>query len=262
MDSNAAQIFAPKTGTSVASVIIADDDTALAAQFAEALAQNGIAGSIVADWAGLQRQLAGSAPEAIVVGHHLAGLNVLNNLPELRGRTQVPIILLLNQRAEIDRIVALELGADDCLVKPVSGSELAARIRAHLRRARGPRSHHHPREPQHAPAASPAPAAQAVQLHGWRLEVSQRLLHRPDGVIVRLTATEFDFIALLSRTPGEPVARETLARAVQGRDYQPNDRSLDSMVYQIRRKIGRRRGGECIVAIRNRGYSFVGFPED
>ena len=106
------------------------------------------------------------------------------------------------------------------------------------------------------------PPAQAPEDGGWRLEVSHRLLHRPDGGIVRLTSTEFDFVALLSRTPGQPVAREELARALQGRDYQPNDRSLDSMVYQIRRKIGRRRGGECIVAIRNRGYSFVGFPED
>jgi DNA-binding response OmpR family regulator len=238
---------------------------------------NGIAGSILGDWTALLRQISGSHPAAIIVGQHLAGLNVLNHLPELRARSAVPIIMLLSHRAEIDRIVALELGADDCLVKPISGSELAARIRAHLRRAHGRRDHHpHPLRPakpapplvmpppppaasQHAPPAAthptppaathptpPAmpPPAQAPEDGGWRLEVSHRLLHRPDGGIVRLTSTEFDFVALLSRTPGQPVAREELARALQGRDYQPNDRSLDSMVYQIRRKIGRRRGGE------------------
>ena len=258
MDSLAGQISATREGASVASVVIADDDNLLAAQFAEALAQNGIAGSIVGDWPSLLRQVAGSTPDAIVVGQALAGMNVLNQLPELRGKTRAPIILLLSQRAEIDRIVALELGADDCLVKPISGSELAARIRAHLRRSRHPGEHHAPRQHHAAPAAAvPEPAP----THGWRLEVSQRLLRRHDGEIVRLTATEFDFLALLARTPGEPVSREALTRTLQGREHQPSDRSLDSMVYQIRRKLGRRRGGECIVAIRNRGYSFVGFPE-
>jgi DNA-binding response OmpR family regulator len=115
-------------------------------------------------------------------------------------------------------------------------------VRAHLRRAQ--------RQQASAPAGQ------------WRISEGERRLYRPDGTVVALTAAEFTLLALLAAQPGQPLDRDVLTQEVLRRPYRAEDRSLDNLVHQIRRKLGRRGAGEVITAVRNQGYAFSGFPDD
>ena len=147
-----------------------------------------------------------------------------------------------SSRSEADRVIGLELGADDFLLKPISGRELVARVRVHLRRTH--------REPS------------APSIGHWRMSNTERRIYRPDGSPVQLTSAEFDLLQMVATNPGSPVDRDALSRHVLRRPYTVDDRSLDNLVHQIRRKFGRSGAGEMIASIRNVGYVFRGYPED
>ena len=96
----------------------------------------------------------------------------------------------------------------------------------------------------------------------WRIVQAERRVLRPDNTVVPLTSAEFDLLVLLTAKPGTPVDRDTLSRSVLRRPFQPEDRSLDNLVHQIRRKFGRSGAGEVIASVRNLGYVFRSFPEN
>ena len=222
-------------------VLIVEDDEVLAAEIADAFTDHGIHPVPIGTWAGMLDYLDTSRPDLILLDQRLGSINALTQLPELRKLTDVPVVFLTGNRTEMDRVIGLELGADDFLLKPIAIRELVARVRAHLRRNQRP--------------ASPD------QTDGWKLHTTERKLYRPDGTVVPLTGGEFNLLAVLMATPGEVVERGALSQQVLHRPYFPDDRSLDNMVHIIRRKCGSTETARIIGSSRNIGYVFTGFPD-
>ncbi|NKC29493.1 response regulator transcription factor [Falsiroseomonas selenitidurans] len=244
-------------------ILIVEDDAALAEEMAQTLSDYGMRPGIAASWEAAVAAVEAAPPDLVVLDQRLGHVDTLPRIGALRALTSATVLVLTGNRAETDRIVALEIGADDFLLKPISGRELVARIRAHLRRGQAARP------AAAAPAPAPAPAQTAAQAlpqgdalpgaAGWRLLPMERALRRADGSPVPLTGAEFDLLALLAETPGVPVDRETLTQRVLRRPWRAEDRALDNLVLQLRRKMGP--GGDRVVlAVRGQGYSFAGFP--
>ena len=232
-------------------VLIVEDDVALADEMALTLADYGMRAIVANTWDAAIAEVNAQQPDLVILDQRLGRVDTLPRIGTLRALTAAPVLMLTGNRAETDRIVALEIGADDFLLKPISGRELVARIRAHLRR------HQQARPAERAAATGDAPAA--AQPGGWALLMVERELRRGDGSLVPLTGAEFDLLAVLAEAPGQPVDRETLTKRVLRRPWRPDDRALDNLVMHLRRKLGA--GGErAITAIRSQGYVFTGFP--
>jgi DNA-binding response OmpR family regulator len=228
------------------SVLIVEDDPDLAAELAIALSDYGMRTLTAGDLQTALAILAEQHPNAVVLDQRLGLVDVVPRLPEFRRLSSAPILILSGNRLEADRIVALELGADDFLVKPISGRELVARLRAHLRRLG-------------APAARES-GLRSTENGKWRLSVTERRLLKPNGEPLALTSAEFELLATLMEVAGQTVGRDTLTRRVLNRRWQPEDRSLDNLVLRLRQKFGP--GGEnTILTVRNQGYLFTAFPE-
>ncbi len=230
-------------------VLIVEDDEALAEEMALTLSDYGMRPTTAATWEAAIAAVEASAPDLVVLDQRLGRVDTLPRIGTLRALTDAPVLILTGNRAETDRIVALEIGADDFLLKPISGRELVARIRAHLRRVQQTRQPEKEREKE---PDQPQPG-------NWTLLTVERELRRGDGSVVPLTGAEFDLLAVLAEAPGHPVDRETLTKRVLRRPWRPDDRALDNLVMHLRRKLGP--GGErAITAIRSQGYVFTGFP--
>jgi DNA-binding response OmpR family regulator len=221
-------------------LMIIEDDACLAGELVETFCEHGIDARSVDRWSQALATLEGWQPDLIILDQRLGAVDTLLMLPSLRALTSAPVLFLTGNRSEADRVIGLELGADDFLLKPITGRELVARVRAHLRRT---------------------VRRDLVPAGEWRVAVVERRVYRPDRSVVPLTAAEFTLLAMLVEKPGTPFDRENLTREVLRRPYRAEDRSLDNLVHQIRRKLGCRGAGEVIVAIRNQGYAFNGFPE-
>ena len=233
--------MASSSGEGQSAVLVVDDDEALLRAISEALSQSGIICRTCADWHSTLAMLEGWKPDLIVLDQRLGAFDTLLHFPSIRKLTSAPILFLTGSQNEADRVIGLELGADDFLLKPISSRELVARVRVHLRRAN--------RE---------VPAAPQGQ---WRITHVERRVYRPDGSVVQLTSAEFELLETLAATPGTPVTRDALSRQVLRRPNVDDDRSLDNLVHQLRRNLGFSDAREVIVSVRNVGYTFRGFPE-
>ena len=189
--------------------------------------------------AGIERALA--EPYALIVlDVMMPGTGGFEVLRRVRERSRIPVLMLTARGDTQDRVRGLEMGADDYLPKPFDPAELVARIRAILRRA--------------APRRS-TPAAWAIG--DLELDGGSRAVLR-GGEPVELTTVEFDLLALLMRNPGLTVSRQDLVREVLGREFSPFDRSIDTHVCNLRRKLGPLPGGsERIKGVRGSGYLYV-----
>lgn len=223
-----------------ANILLIEDDPILSGELVEIFVDHGIQARAIDEWQAALRLLEEYQPDLILLDQRLGALDTLMMLPALRSLTAAPVLFLTGNRNEADRVIGLELGADDFLLKPIAGRELVARVRAHLRRAL--------RRPPHVTGE-------------WKMLEAERRLLRPDGSPVPLTAAEFTLLAIMAAQPGVPIDRDTLTRQVLRRPFRAEDRALDNLVHQIRRKLGRRGAGEVISAVRNQGYAFSGFPE-
>jgi DNA-binding response OmpR family regulator len=223
-------------------VLLADDERELTDEMAAYLARYGLRTLVANSFPAALALLETHQPDAIILDQRLGPVDTLPHLPELRARTDAPILIVTGNREETDRVLGLELGADDFLVKPVSGRELVARLRARIRR------------PSSAPAAAPP------KRDRWRLQPLERRLVRPDGSVVDLTTAEFDLLAALAATPGEVQTRDALTRTVFRRPWRAGDRAVDNAVLHLRQKLEPELGERCIVTIRQVGYVFIGFP--
>ena len=184
-------------------------------------------------------------PDLVVLDLMLPGEDGLSICRRLRAASRVPILMLTAKGEHIDRIVGLEMGADDYLAKPFNPRELVARIRAILRRT----------QPDGGGPGERLP--ERLSVDDVAVEIDRRLVRRA-GAPVELTAVEFALLELLMRAAGSVVRREDLARGALGRSLLPFDRSIDVHVSRVRKKLGPRPdGGERITTLRAVGYLYT-----
>ncbi len=178
----------------------------------------------------------------VVLDVMLPGMNGLDVLRRIRAECAVPVLMLTARGDDVDRIVGLELGADDYLAKPFNPRELIARIRAVLRRAAG---------------ATAGTSAELLTVADVEVDCGARVLRR-GGQCIELTSVEFDLAVTLLRAAGRVVPRDELFKAVLGRRLMPDDRSIDMHVSNLRKKLGHTVGSvERIKTVRSVGYLYA-----
>ena len=225
-------------------IVVADDDAGLLREIVDYLQRYEFRCVTATDWESAAGAIEREQPDAIILDQWLGPVDTLPLLPQLRRLSGAPVLILTANREETDRILGLELGADDFLSKPVSGRELVARLRSQLRRSRS--------------SGGAAPGS-------WTLDASaQRLLHA-SGRAIRLTTAEFDALRLLAEAPGQVHSRDAISWAVFRRRWQPGDRAVDTIVANLRAKLDAWQtpnvgSPSCITTVRPIGYKFVKFP--
>ena len=223
-------------------ILAVDDDIGLTELLAEYLQPEGFALDAVHDGeTGVDRILAGGYA-IVVLDVMLPGIGGLEVLRRVRRESQVPVIMLTARQATADRVLGLEVGADDYLPKPFDPRELVARVRTVLRRVRPVRERH----------SSDFLSVDDLVLDAGRREV------RRGNELVELTSAEFTLLRALLISAGRVVSREDLFRAVLDREFSMLDRGIDNLISALRRKLGpTREGTERIKAIRGVGYLYA-----
>lgn len=233
-------------------ILVVDDDANLASELADCVNDAGMQAIVAHDFDSACRMAAEANPDLVLLDQRLGRVDTLARLQEVRSVCGAPIVFLTGNRSEVDRILGLELGADDFLLKPISTRELIARIRVHLRRSSAGEA---------GSQAAAAPARPSLPgIGAWRLCPVENRLFRPDGTPVPLTLLEFRLLAILAATPGEACGRDDLSERVLGRRPWSGDRALDNLVHRIRKKIERAGDPAVVSAVRGQGYTFRGFP--
>jgi DNA-binding response OmpR family regulator len=225
---------------------VIDDDVELCELLAKYLAVEGFTVEAVHDGAGGVERAATGVYSLIVLDVMLPLVNGLDVLRRIRSQSPLPVLMLTAKGDATDRVVGLELGADDYLPKPFDPRELVARIRAILRRGTGRQA-----------------SAAAIAVDDLELDPGARVVRRR-GVVVEVTTVEFELLEALMRSAGQVVSRETLTREVLGREFSPFDRAIDTHVYNLRRKLGPQPDGkDRIKGVRGIGYQYArsGAPE-
>lgn len=224
-------------------ILIIDDDAELCSLVSEYLEPEGFKVEAVFEGRrGLERALNG--PHVLIVlDVMLPGLNGLDVLRRIRNTSKVPVLLLTARGEDVDRIVGLEIGADDYLPKPFNPRELVARIRAILRRTKT------------APRTEPIP--DIIRVGDIELDPATRTV-RQKGIPVEFTSVEFNLLEVLLREAGHVVAREQLVDTVLSRKFSPFDRSIDMHVSKVRKKLGDSDNGTALIkTVRGVGYIFT-----
>lgn len=225
-------------------ILIIDDDVELCSLVSEYLLPEGFQVEAVHQGnRGLDRALSGEHA-LVVLDVMLPNMNGFEVLRRIRDKSRVPVLLLTARGEDVDRIVGLEIGADDYLPKPFNPRELVARIRAILRRTR-------------ATERGSVPPEQILHVSDIELDPGTRTV-RQNGKHVELTSVEFNLLHALLREAGRVVPRERLVDIVLSRKFSPFDRSIDMHVSKIRKKLGDSEGGmDHIKTVRGVGYIFA-----
>lgn len=227
-------------------ILVIDDDVALCELLTEYLASEGFLVESVHNGEDGLETVYGGGHDLVVLDVMLPRINGFEILKNIRSRSGVPVIMLTARGEDVDRIVGLEIGADDYMPKPFNPRELVARIRAVLRRI------HQEREVAVAQVVPEKLRVGDVEMH-----LNTRLVFL-SGSSVNLTSMEFSLLEVLLRKAGRFVSRDELIRSVLGRTPYPYDRSIDVHVSRLRKKLGHRvNGAERIKTIRNIGYLYA-----
>jgi two-component system OmpR family response regulator len=206
-------------------VLVVDDDAAVRQLVSEYLGQNDFRVSEAAGGAQLMRTFRAQVVDLVLLDLRLPGEDGMQLLRSLRAESQLPVIILTGRTEEADRIMGLELGADDYLTKPFSPRELLARIRTVLRRT-------HAGQEAHG-----APVCRAYRIPGWELNLRTRRLRGSDGREVALSNSEFNLLAALLSSANRVVSREQLIEMSRRYDNEVYDRAIDVQILRLRRKI-------------------------
>ncbi len=226
-------------------ILVVEDDREISALVARYLRANDCRVSVAVDAREMDRHLADGHFDLVVLDLMLPGEDGLAICRRLRKSTRIPIVMLTAKADELDRIIGLEMGADDYISKPFNPRELLARIRAVLRRTSS--------EPDQPAAETPRVRVFA----GHRLDVLARRLENADGAEVSLTGAEFDLLQVLVERPGRVLSRDRLLDLTQGRAAGPYERSIDILISRIRRKVeSDPHHPEIIKTVRSGGYMF------
>ena len=224
-----------------AKILLADDDEELSQLLGDFLEREGFSVDIANDGPSALKRIGESDYDAMILDVMLPGRSGIEVLRELRRDSQLPVLMLTALGEDIDRILGLELGADDYVPKPCNPREIAARLRAILRRTRGEGETARLTDLELGP----------VKLGAASRSVSVR------GEAVALTGTEFNILAILMREAGHVVSKDVIAQSVLGRSLRPFDRSIDVHISKLRRKLGPAADGDSLIhTIQRGGYLF------
>lgn len=231
-------------------ILVVEDDPDMRETVCAALSQHGYRVREAGNAAEMRNVLAESDVDLVILDLILPGEGGFDLAKELRNGSDIPVIILTGRDDVIDRVVGLELGADDYITKPFFPRELVARVRTVLRRMRGNSAGGTPKI-----AAAPT---NAVRFGQWILELSAQRLTNAAGQAVPLTTYEFQVLSVLAQRPGKVLSRDRIMDLVADREWNPFDRSVDVLIGKIRKKLGDdSRDPRFIKTIRNAGYMFV-----
>jgi two-component system, OmpR family, response regulator len=207
-------------------ILVVDDDPEIRHLLLAALGREGFSVSEAADAAGARARLKSGGIDLITLDLTLGADDGLAFAREVRSRSDVPIIMVTGKGDAIDRVVGLELGADDYVTKPFNLREVVARVRAVLRR----------HEPARAQSNSPH-HHECYRFDGFKLDVTSRVLTTASGEVCALTTGEFNLLELFVRRPQRVLTRDEIMDILKGHDWSPIDRSIDALVVRLRKKI-------------------------
>ena len=227
-------------------ILIVDDDAQIRQLAGKFLREHGYRVTTARDGREMRQALASAFIDLVILDIMLPGSNGLDLCKEIRSRSSLPVIMLTARGSETDRIVGLEIGADDYLAKPFNPRELLARINAVLRRARA-----HLDAPQ-------AGSGHCLRFEQWTLDTRRRELMDPKGVVVDLSTGEYDLLLTFLEAPQRVLTRDQLMDAAKHRMATGFDRAIDIQVSRLRRKIDASGDGQAMIkTIRGAGYMFV-----
>jgi two-component system OmpR family response regulator len=234
------------TGSPDALVVLVEDDDDIRRLVRDLLAREGFAVEAADTAVALDQVLARKRPDLVILDLMLPGEDGLSICRRLRSRGGVPILMLTAKSDSVDRVVGLEMGADDYVTKPFDPRELLARVRALLRRSRG-----------HAGHRDPEPSRRFA-FDGLIIDLDARRLETEAGRPVALTSAEFDLLACFVVRPRRVLSRDQLLDWTRGRDAEPFDRTIDMTISRLRKKVDAVAPGLNLIAtVRNNGYLLV-----
>lgn len=232
-------------------ILVVDDDREIRDLVARHLKKHGFKVDVASGGAEMKEVMLRSRLDLIVLDRVMPGDDGLTLCRNLRATSNIPVILLTLLGSDTDRIVGLEVGADDYLPKPFNPEELVARIRAVLRRA------------QSLPTDKSAKIDRIFSFAGWTLDCRSRQLTTPDGVVVTLTDGEFELLRALAERPGVILTRDELLDLTSGREPGLFDRGVDMQIMRLRRKLSAHTdASEIIKTVRQQGYMFTADIEE
>ena len=205
-------------------ILIVDDHREIRELVARALTKEGFRVSAATDGKEMRKRMADGAIDLVLLDWMLPGEDGLALCRALRAESDLPIIMLTAKGEEVDRVIGLEMGADDYLPKPFGSRELVARIKAVLRRSAG------------TPRVQPAKPT-LFRFADWTLNTESRSLLRHDGVVVPLSTGEYDLLLAMVERPQRTLNRDQLLDLARGRAANPLDRSIDTQISRLRKKI-------------------------
>jgi two-component system OmpR family response regulator len=229
-------------------ILVVDDDPEIRKLLARYIESQGFRVLLAASRHDLEDRLASHTVDLIVLDVMLPDGSGLDICRDLRARrSTVPIILLTALKEDVDRIIGLEIGADDYLGKPFNPRELIARIRAVLRRRND---------------VPPPQSAAVYRFDGFTARPATRKVTGPDGEEIELTGAEYDLLQVFLDRPGRVLSREQLLDLTRGREGDVLDRSIDVLISRLRRKLGENSGAALFKTVRNGGYQLATLVEN
>jgi two-component system torCAD operon response regulator TorR len=228
-----------------AHILIVEDDPVTRAKLAAYFKAEGYRISEAEDGETMRDIIATDPADLLMIDIQLPGEDGLRLTRELRAQSDVGIILVTGRSDTVDRIVGLEIGADDYVTKPFEQRELLARVKNLLRRVKGS-------------GTSGAAAPKKRQFQGWTFDLASRTLSSADGTFVDLTRAEFKALALLTANTGQVLSRDRLLHEIAHRDWDPSDRTVDVVIRRLRKKLGDNASHpRLIVTSHGEGYLFA-----
>lgn len=225
-------------------ILVVDDDPDLRKLITEFLASHGYRVAAAENALEMRRMIETENPDLIILDVMMPGEDGLTAARKLAAENGPPVIMLSALGSDTDRIIGLEVGADDYLAKPCNPRELLARVRALLRR----------NQQREVPVETPT---QCYTFAGWRLDILRRDLRDPTGIFINLSDGEFTLLRTFVEHPQRILTRDQLLDFARGRNAEVFDRAIDSQISRLRRKLNERTAEEMIRTVRNEGYMLL-----
>lgn len=230
-------------------ILVVDDDPRICKLVARYLARENFSVATAGDAAEMWRIIEIEQLDLIILDLMLPDEDGLSLAQQLRNRSDLPIIMLTGKSDVVDRVVGLELGADDYITKPFDERELLARIRSVIRRS-GARN------------GDAAESGRLARFAGWQLDLIAHQLNTPQGDTVHLTSHEFRLLSIFVTRPNQTLSRDQIVYLMSGRDWNPTDRTVDMLVVKLRKKIEQDASQPALIkTIRGEGYQFAAAVE-